>query len=641
MKRGPKNLAEKILKSHNAQIIESELHLYPDQILTQDATATPVFLQVEAMGLKEIKPFMVSYVDHNTLQTDYKNQDDHLFLESMARKLGIFFSKPGNGICHQVHLERFAAPGNILIGSDSHTPTAGGAGMLAIGTGGLDIAASMAGQPFIIPQPHIVGIRLTNKLSPWSSAKDVILYLLKITTVKGGVGKIYEYFGEGVGTLSVYERATICNMGAEMGLTTSLFPSDRRTKEFLRSFGREAQWTELLQDNDCSYDKVIDVNLANIEPLVACPHSPDNVVTVREVEGTELQQVAIGSCTNSSYKDMFIAANILKGKKVAENVSLVVTPGSHTILAKMCETGIISHFINAGARILETTCGPCNGIGQAPATGANSLRTHNRNYRGRCGNMNAQAYLASPETAAVSAIYGKITDPRRLGSYPAIPDESFTPNNSLLIRPSGPDEKIKVVKGPNIKPVPVAEPLTGDLVLEVALKLGDNITTDDILPGGSHMLALRSNVPDSIPFLFERVRPEFSQQLDVLSSSWLIVGGENFGQGSSREHAVMVPLAAGMKIVLAKSFARIYRKNLINFGIVPVTFASASDYDEIDEQETILCPDIQSSIATSHFLVRLKTTGREITVVCDLSPRELAVLQKGGLLSYVKTEQEN
>lgn len=561
---------EKIITNHGIELDQEELPLVPDQVLTQDATGTPVFLQVEAMGLNKVKPFVVSYLDHNTLQVDNKNPDDHIYLQGVAKKLGVNLSRPGNGICHQVHLESFVRPGEILLGSDSHTPTAGGSGMLGIGAGGLDVAVAIAGEPYFIPKPEVVGIKLTGKLPPWGSAKDVILTILKLVTVKGGIGKVFEYIGEGVGTLSVYERATICNMGAEMGLTSSLFPSDGVTLSYLKSLGREEDWCELKPDADARYAKIIEIDLAKVEPMVALPHSPDNVQSVSEVEGTPLSQVAIGSCTNSSYKDMAMVASILKGRKVADTVSLVISPGSKRILSKMAETGVLKELVDAGARILEATCGPCNGVGQAPASGTNSLRTYNRNYKGRSGTKDANVFLASPETAAASAIFGSITDPRKMGVCPKVetPDKLID-NGNLLVLASIQNEKLEVIKGPNIKPMPVGKPLGKDMDLMAVLKAGDNVSTDDILPGGAGMLALRSNIPASVPFVFSRIDGDFANKIEHLPPAWIIIGGDNFGQGSSREHAVMVPMSIGMRVVLVKSFARIYRKNLINYGIIP------------------------------------------------------------------------
>lgn len=639
MKKG-KTVFHKILCAHSIDYGGQELHIRPDQILTQDATATPVFLQIEAMNLSQVKPFAVSYIDHNTLQIDNKNADDHLYLKLMAKKLGVTLSQAGNGICHQVNLERFSIPGNILLGSDSHTSTAGGAAMLSIGAGGLDVAAAMAGKTYILTQPKIVGINLLGKLPHWSSAKDIILQILKLVTVKGGVGKVFEYFGEGVSTLSVPERATMCNMGAETGATSSIFPSDKNTFQFLESFGRAEHWKELKADEGCIYDEIIEINLSEMEPMVACPHSPDNVRSVKSIQGLELSQVAIGSCTNSSYKDMAIAANILKGKQTAEGTSLVVSPGSRQVFAKMCETGILQHFINAGARILEPTCGPCNGIGQAPESGSNSLRTHNRNFKGRSGTADANVYLCSVETAAVSALQGKLTDPRICNDFISITSETFLCNDGLILKPSAPDDSIEIIKGPNIKPIPTALPLENTLELPAVLKLGDNISTDDILPGGQKMLSLRSNVPDSIPYVFSRVRPNFYKSIDALPKQWILIGGENFGQGSSREHAVMVPLAAGLRVVLAKSFARIYRKNLINFGILPLVFKKAEDYQFIEENDVISLENLFTNIKKKKLCINILEKNISIDMFCNFSPAETDILFAGGLLNLLRNENE-
>ncbi|KJS87313.1 MAG: aconitate hydratase [Peptococcaceae bacterium BICA1-8] len=633
------NIFEKIIISHGIDLNQQELPLIPDQVLTQDATATPVFLQVEAMGLNEVKPFVVSYLDHNTLQIDNKNPDDHLYLQGIAKKLGANLSRPGNGICHQVHLENFAKPGGILLGSDSHTPTAGAAGMLGIGAGGLDVAVAIAGEPYFVPKPQVVGVKLIGELPLWSTAKDIILSILKEVTVKGGVGKVFEYFGEGVKTLSVYERATICNMGAEMGATSSLFPSDEITFRYLKSLGRSQEWLELKPDFDAKYEKIIEIDLSGIEPMVALPHSPDNVRKVSELAGTPLFQVAIGSCTNSSYKDMAVAAGILKGKKIAESVSLVISPGSRRILSKMSETGVLKDLVDAGARILEATCGPCNGIGQAPAAGTNSLRTYNRNYQGRSGTKDANVFLASPETAAVSAIFGYITDPREMGDYPEVDiPENLSDNGNLLISAQKKKEDQEVIKGPNIKPMPVGEPLEGDLTLQAALIAGDNVSTDDILPGGANMLALRSNIPASVPFAFSRMDKDFSKKIEQFPKTWVVVGGENYGQGSSREHAVMVPMSIGMKAVLVKSFARIYRKNLINYGVIPLTFVNRPDYDKVSLGDVLLIADIKEQIKSPNVMLFNQTKGISIEAQCSLSEREAEILLAGGLLNYVKNK---
>jgi len=633
------NVFQKILASHGVSFKGDELALFPDQILTQDATGTVVFLQVEAMDIEKAKPYVVSYIDHNTLQVDYRNHDDHRYLQSIASKLGVNLSRAGNGICHQVHLENFVKPGKILLGSDSHTPTAGGAGMLGIGAGGLDVAVAIAGEPYYISKPKVVGVELKGQLKPWVSAKDIILYLLKKLTVKGGVGKVIEYFGDGVKTLSVYERATICNMGAEMGVTSSLFPSDEITYEYLKTLDRQQDWLELKADTDASYDEVITIDLITIQPLIALPHSPDNVKMVEEVEGTPLSQIAIGSCTNSSYKDMAIVASILKGKSIAENISLVITPGSRRILSMMSETGILKDLVDAGARILEVNCGPCNGVGQAPASGTNSLRTYNRNYKGRSGTADANVFLSSPETAAVSALSGCITDPRTMADYPKIElPERYAKSDNLILTSQGGTGDVEVIKGPNIKPIPLGSPLPEKLNFSAVLKTKDNVSTDDILPGGANMLALRSNIPDSVPYVFSRLDGQFKNKIDKLPELWAVVAGENFGQGSSREHAVMVPMSIGMKVVIAKSFARIYKQNLINYGIIPLTFINSEDYEKISENDQFSIPEVPNQIQNNLIRVYNKTQDFYFDTQCNLSQRDVELLLNGGLLNYVKTK---
>ncbi|ATW28396.1 aconitate hydratase [Candidatus Formimonas warabiya] len=631
------NVFQKILASHEVSCEGDELAVFPDQVLTQDATGTVVFLQVEAMGIKKAKPDVVSYIDHNTLQVDFRNHDDHRYLQSMAAKLGIKLSRTGNGICHQVHLENFVKPGGILLGSDSHTPTAGGAGMLGMGAGGLDVAVAIAGEPYYIAKPQVLGVELTGCLKPWVTAKDIILYLLKKLTVKGGVGKVIEYFGEGVKTLSVYERATICNMGAEMGATSSLFPSDENTFAYLKSLRREQDWAELKADADAAYDERITIDLTTLEPLIAFPHSPDHVKTVTEAEGTPLGQIAIGSCTNSSYKDMAIVAAILKDKTIAENISLVITPGSRRILSMMSQTGVLQDLVEAGARILEVTCGPCNGIGQAPASGTNSLRTYNRNYRGRSGTADAQVFLASPETAAVSALYGRITDPRKFGECPKVDlPERFAESSNMILSPRGGAGEGEIWKGPNIKPVPLGSPLPPHMDFSAALKVKDHVSTDDILPGGAKMLALRSNIPDSVPYVFSRLDAQFKDKIDRLPEVWALIAGENFGQGSSREHAVMVPMSIGMKLVIAKSFARIYRQNLINYGVVPLTFADFDDYEKISPHDEFHIGEFPQQIQSNRVRIYDKTQDFFFDTRCDFSRRQIELLLQGGLMNYVK-----
>ena len=631
------NIFQKICRSHGLNFDDDELSIVPDQVLVHDGTGTPVYLQLEAIGVRRIKPFTVTYLDHNSLLAGYQNADDHRYLKGMAGKLGSVFSKLGNGICHQVHLENFANPGQILFGSDSHTPMAGGVGMLGIGAGGLDAAAVMAGEPFYMKSPPVVGIRLEGELPAWSAGRDVILHLLHDVSVKGGVGKVFEFFGPGVSTLSVFDRATICNMGTETGATSSLFPSDRQTHRFLKSFGREKDFQELHADENAEYDELLTFDLSSIEPLVAMPHSPDRVKKVSEVEGIPITQVAIGSCTNSSFKDLAIAAHILKGKAIHPNVSLIVSPGSRRTLSKIAETGVLETLIHAGARILENTCGPCNGVGQSPESGGHSVRTHNRNFKGRSGTLDANVYLASPETAAASALSGCITDPRKMGDYPSISlPEAFPVHLDMFIPPAAVPEETAIVKGPNIKPMPLGTPLPERMNNSVELKTGDDVTTDHILPGGAHMLALRSNVPASVPYVFNRIDPGFAAHVDTLPEQWAVVAGGNYGQGSSREHAVMVPMSIGMKLVIAKSFARIYRLNLINFGVVPLKFQDPEDYDKIDKGDLLVLDRVKEQIENNKIEVFNKTKGYTFITRCDFSLREKELIEKGGLLNHLR-----
>ena len=631
------NIFQKICNSHKLNWQQPELPVIPDQVLTHDGTATPVYLQIEAIGIKKIKPFTVTYADHNTLQVGFRNADDHRYLKAMAAKLGAIFSKPGNGICHQVHLENFAKPGRILVGSDSHTPMAGAVGMLSIGAGGLDVATVMAGEPLFVKTPKVVGVKLEGKLPPWSAGKDVILYLLKLLSVKGGVGKIIEFFGPGVETLSIPDRATICNMSAEMGATSCIFPSDGVTAQFLKSFGRPDDWQALSGDDDAAYAEIITIDLGGIEPLIAVPHSPDNVKKVSEVEGVPLSQVGIGSCTNASFKDLAVAAYVLEGKTVNRDVDLVISPGSRRTAMKIAETGNFQKLMAAGARILENTCGPCNGVGQSPASSGNSLRTYNRNYKGRSGTLDANVYLASPETAAASALFGRITDPRKLGQYPVIPmPESFPDNSNMFILPADDPESVEVVKGPNIQPMPLGSSLEAHLECPVKLKTGDNITTDHILPGGAEMLSLRSNVPASVPYVFNRLDPDFAGRVDALPKQWTIVGGDNFGQGSSREHAVMVPLLIGMKMVIAKSFARTFRQNLINFGAVPLVFKHPEDYGKIETDDLLVIEDAIDQVKTGEVKVVNQSKNFTFETVGSFTEREKELILKGGLLNYLR-----
>jgi len=631
-----KSLSEKILEAHlvEGKIVPGEqVGLRVDHTLTQDSTGTLAYLEFEAMHIPQVKTKLsLSFVDHNMLQNDFRNADDHRFLQSIATKYGIVFSRPGNGICHQLYLERFARPAYTLLGSDSHTPTAGGMGMIAIGAGGLDVALAMAGEPFHLEMPSILGVKLTGALSPFVSAKDVILEVLRKLSVKGGVNKILEYFGAGVRTLSVPERGTIANMGTETGATTSVFPSDAVTRAFLKAQGREDQWVEFEADEDAQYSNVLEVNLKEIEPLIALPHSPDNVKTVSEVEGTPVNQVCIGSCTNSSLRDLKMVAALLKDKKVNDNVSLTISPGSRQVLEHLTASGELRHLVRAGARILENACGPCIGSGQAPPTDGVSLRTFNRNFRGRSGTQSAKVYLVSPETAVASALYGEITDPRKLGKYPEVSlPENFIINDGMFIFPSEKAHVVEVVRGPNIKPLPLFQPLADKLVGAVLLKLGDNVSTDDILPGGSEILSLRSNIPEISKHVFRYVDPTFAGRA-LEKGGGFIVGGENYGQGSSREHAALAPKYLGVKAILAKSFARIHLANLVNFGIVPLTFADKADYSGIVQGDVL-----EFDIKGLKKALCVKNVTQNVEMQVDLVPsgHERTVLEAGGKLAAV------
>ncbi len=579
-------LAQKILSAHllsGSMKAGEEIAIRIDQTLTQDATGTMAYLQFEAMGVPRVRTELsVSYVDHNMLQASFENADDHRFLQSVAKKYGIFFSRPGNGICHQVHLERFGAPGKTLLGSDSHTPTGGGLGMIAIGSGGLDVAVAMAGGPFYLTMPKILGVKLTGKLSPWVAGKDVILEMLRCLSVKGGVGRIVEYFGPGVASLGVPERATITNMGAELGATTSLFPADETTRAFLELQGRVDAFRALAADEDAMYDEVIELDLSALEPLAACPHSPDAVRPLRELAGTAVQQVCVGSCTNSSYRDLAIVAAVLKDHVVHPAVSLTVNPGSKQVFAMIAESGVLGDLIASGARIQESGCGPCIGMGQAPSSGAVSVRTFNRNFEGRSGTKDAQVYLASPEVAAAAALTGALTDPRKLGAVPAIRLFTGKPDiaDRMIEAPAADGSALEVLRGPNIKPLPIHPGVPETLTGELLLKVGDNITTDHIMPAGAKVLPLRSNIPAISEYVFERVDPTFPARARAAGGGF-IVGGANYGQGSSREHAALAPMYLGVKAVIVKSFARIHLANLINFGILPLTFANEADYDAL------------------------------------------------------------
>jgi aconitate hydratase len=634
-----KSVAEKVIAQHIAEgrmVPGEQIGLKIDHTLTQDSTGTLAYLEFEAMGISHVKTKLsLSFVDHNMLQNDFRNADDHRYLQDVAAKYGVVFSRPGNGICHQIHLERFARPGYTLLGSDSHTPTAGGVGMIAIGAGGLDVAAAMAGEPFYLQMPSVMGVKLSGALSPFVSAKDVILEVLKKLTVKGGINKILEYFGSGVKTLSVPERGTIANMGTETGATTSVFPSDEVTKAFLRSQGREDQWIELKADDDAEYSEVVDVNLREVEPLIALPHSPDNVKTVHEVEGTPVDQVCIGSCTNSSLRDLKTVAALLKGKKISDRVSLTISPGSRQVLENLAASDELVDIIHAGARILENACGPCIGIGQAPQTDAVSIRTFNRNFKGRSGTQSAQVYLASPETAVASAIYGEITDPRKLGKYPAItlPEKVIT-DDSMFIFPEKPFTG-EVRRGPNIKPLPSFPPIPDRLTGEVLLKLGDNVSTDDILPGGSEVMSLRSNIPEISKHVFRYVDSSFADRA-LKKGGGFIVGGENYGQGSSREHAALAPKYLGVKAVIAKSYARIHLANLVNFGIVPLTFVDKQDYAGVAQGDAL---ELDVKGLRRNLCVKNVTKGSEIRVELDLGDREKGMLKAGGKLAAIKAKR--
>ena len=639
-------LTEKILKAHlvDGEFVKGqEIGIRIDQTLTQDATGTMAYLEYEAMGVPRVRTEKsVAYIDHNTLQSGFENADDHRFIGSVCKKHGIYFSRPGNGICHQVHLERFGIPGKTLIGSDSHTPTGGGIGMIAIGAGGLDVAVAMGGGAYYITYPKMVKVNLTGKLSPWVSAKDVILEVLRRMSVKGGVGKVIEYCGEGVKTLTVPERATITNMGAELGATTSIFPSDETTLAFLKAQDRADVWSELKADDDAVYDEQIDIDLSQLIPLAACPHSPDNVKSVNEIGKLKIDQVCIGSCTNSSYVDMMKVAHILKGKTVDPSVSLAIAPGSKQVLNMIAENGALADMIAAGARILESACGPCIGMGQSPNSKGVSLRTFNRNFEGRSGTKDGQIYLVSPEMAAVSALTGYLTDPRTLGDMPEFKlPEHFKINDNMVVPPADEADmdSVEVLRGPNIKPFPQTSPLDDSIDCQVSLKVGDNITTDHIMPAGAKILPLRSNIPAISQHCFTVCDEDFPRRAKNMGKS-IIVGGSNYGQGSSREHAALAPLYLGIKAVLVKSFARIHRANLINAGILPLTFVNEADYDKINQGDEIVLADVRADVEAdmSKLTVVNKTTGVEIPVLCELTGRTKDIILAGGLLDYTREQ---
>ncbi len=636
-----KTLVRKILEGHlvSGELIPGrEVAIRIDQTLTQDATGTMAYLQFEAMGIQRVKTKLsLSYIDHNTLQTGFENADDHRYLQSVASKYGVYFSKAGNGICHQVHLERYGVPGDTLLGSDSHTPTCGGLGMIAIGAGGLDVAVAMAGGPFYLVMPRVTGVRLRGRLRSWVSAKDIILEILRRLTVKGGVNRILEYFGEGVMSLSVPERATITNMGAELGATTSIFPSDETTRSFLKVQKREKVWRYLSADADAVYDDSMEIDLDGLEPMVARPHSPDNVCPVKEVAGLKVDQVVVGSCTNSSFRDMMVVTSILKGKKVHPNVSLVIAPGSRQVLMMLAREGALTDLIASGTRILETACGPCIGMGQAPPSGGVSLRTINRNFKGRSGTADTKVYLSSPEVAAATAVTGVITDPRDLGTPIQIEElVEYIVDDSMVLPPSKEPEKVEVIRGSNIRILPSMGPLPDTLSGEVLIKVGDNISTDHILPAGAKTLSLRSNIPAIAEYAFSGIDPEFAKRAKARDGGF-ILGGNNYGQGSSREHAALAPRYLGIKAVIAKSFARIHRDNLINFGILPLILVDEGDYEVIRVGDMFELKDIRNILKKGDpVLLRNIIRNIQVKAYHNLTSRQIDIILAGGLLNYTK-----
>lgn len=636
------NLTQKIINEHLIKgTLEpgSPIEIKMDQTLTQDATGTMAYMQLEAMGIKRVKTeISVSYVDHNTLQNGYMNADDHAYLQSVAAKYGVYFSRPGNGICHQVHLERFAKPSKTLIGSDSHTPTSGAIGCLAIGAGGLDVAKAMAGIGYRLTMPKVVQVNLRGKLLHGVSSKDIILELLKRLSVKGGVSKIFEYTGAGVKELSVYQRATITNMGAELGATTSIFPSDENTLDFLKQQNREEDYLELKADEDATYDEYIDIDLSLLRPMAACPDSPDAIKNISELKGIKVDQVAIGSCTNSGYEDLMKAAAILKGKMIAPNVSLVVSPGSRQVMMKLIQNGALATFIQAGARILECACGPCIGMGQSPKSDGISLRTFNRNFYGRSGTLSAGIYLVSPEVAAASAIKGEFVDPTELEYDDTFEQEPVYVDDSMIIAPVENTEDIEIIRGPNIKPLPINHRMDKIVEKKVVVKLPDNITTDHIAPAGAEVLPYRSNIAKLSTFVFKNNKPHFDE-ICKENHGGIIVAGENYGQGSSREHAALAPMYLQIKAVIAKSFARIHLANLINFGIIPLIFKNKEDYDFIDEMDELMIEDTSKLYETEDIKVYNKTKDRYFTVFTSLSKEDVDILMAGGALNYIKDQQ--
>ena len=637
-----KTIAQKIIAAHlvtGDMTVGSEIALKIDQTLTQDATGTMAYLEFETMGIPKVKTELsVAYVDHNTLQCGYENADDHRYLQTVAAKHGVYFSRPGNGICHQVHLERFGKPGKTLIGSDSHTPTGGGLGMLSFGAGGMDVAVAMGGGAYYINMPKMFKVNLTGKLNPYVTAKDVSLELLRILSVKGGVGAIIEWGGPGIATLSVPERATITNMGTELGATTSIFPSDEVTRAFLAAQDREEDYIPLASDPDAEYDRIIDIDLSSLKPMIACPHSPDNVVTVESLKDVKVDQVCIGSCTNSSLFDMLKVAAMLKGKTIAPGVSLSLSPGSRQVLTMMANCGALTDILASGARVLECACGPCIGMGFSPSSGGVSLRTFNRNFTGRSGTKDGQVYLVSPETAVASALTGYITDPTTLGEAVEVTmPEKFTINDSAVLPPLSEDEAAtaEVLRGPNIKEFPKGAPFVDTLAAPMVLKVGDNITTDHIMPAGAKILPYRSNIPYMSRFCFEVCDPSFSGRAKAAGNS-IVVGGSNYGQGSSREHAALVPMYLGVRCVIAKSFARIHIANLINAGILPLTFENPADYDDLEQDNTLRLTGIKAGMVSGRIAVTDTTSGKVFTALCDLTQRQQAILLAGGLLNYTK-----
>ena len=637
-----KTLAQKIIQAHllsGEMVPGEEIALRIDQTLTQDATGTMAYLEFETMNIPRVRTELsVAYVDHNTLQSGFENADDHRYLQSVASKHGIYFSRPGNGICHQVHLERFGKPGKTLIGSDSHTPTAGGMGMLAFGAGGLDVAVAMGGGAYYITMPKIYRVELTGQLRPFVTAKDVSLELLRILSVKGGVGAIIEWGGPGVQTLSVPERATITNMGTELGATTSIFPADEITKKFLTAQNRQQDYCPLSADNDAVYDRVSKIDLSALKPMIACPHSPDNVVCVDTLKGVKVDQVCIGSCTNSSLQDLLKVAALLKGKTIAPNVSLSVSPGSRQVLTMLADCGALTDILSSGARLLECACGPCIGMGFSPNSGGVSLRTFNRNFLGRSGTKDANVYLVSPETAVAAALTGEITDPMILGEMPEITlPEIYKIDDSSVLPPADAKDAndIEVLRGPNIKPFPQSRPIADSLTAKTVLKVGDNITTDHIMPAGAKILPYRSNIPLLSQFCFQVCDPEFPERAKTAGDG-IIIGGSNYGQGSSREHAALVPMYLGIRCVIAKSFARIHAANLINAGILPLTFQESEDYDLLDQGTELMIDDIFTGMERGEITAVNLENGKKISLVCSFTERQRAILKAGGLLNYTK-----